>query len=414
MFVEFFAARDLKTAILSWGGVAVIVGHAIFSAWVKYRINSWYSEFYDILQTAAPDLQFLSGEGGGSGDSGESGESTNVVAHMSGRGPEIIWDKLVQFAMIVLPLCIARPLAKFSSYHWSLAWRISLMRSYVKQWSLMRAPVEGASQRVHEDTQRFASGLNGCIAVVMESVCTLIVFAPVLVRLGAQVVAPGEFRMLGDAWLFALTLVSATVCMLFACAIGNRLVVLEVNNQRVEAELRKELVLMEATASGVVCRDDQGNSPDGEGDVSTSSTLHSAMFVRIWEDLKTNYHALFTTFLILNTWLSICEQYIVMIPYGIAAPLLFAAAPSTVTLGTLIQLSNAFSKVFDALNVVGDNWDKINEFCACVVRLRGFESSICKSSGSFGRGATLMGSSICRSHHNVQDVVLDNTSCSRI
>eukprot|EP00966_Prymnesium_polylepis_P152475 3522056-Prymnesium_polylepis.2 len=102
----------------------------------------------------------------------------------------------------------------------------------------------------------------------------------------------------------------------------------------------------------------------------------SSAFVSLWVDLRNNYHLLFLNFMSLNAWLATFEEYIILVPYLVAAPLLFAPEPDNITLGTLVQLSNSFGKVFDALNVVGDNWGSINEFFSCVVRLKQFEKSV--------------------------------------
>ena len=46
-------------------------------------------------------------------------------------------------------------------------------------------PIEGASQRLHEDTQRFSTGLDLFLGIVLDALCTLVVFTPILFDLGA-------------------------------------------------------------------------------------------------------------------------------------------------------------------------------------------------------------------------------------
>jgi peptide/bleomycin uptake transporter len=357
MLTEFFCTGGKKELVLAWGGVVVVVLHAIFGAWLKYRINNWYNDFYDLLQTAAPPL-ILSGE--------EVASGTDPNA-----GMENVWKKLREFAWLVLPMCILHPLVKYLRAHWSFAWRVKLMKSYVNRWNPQQRPVEGAAQRVHEDTQRFSSGLNGCMVVVLDSICTLVVFIPILVDIGKRVVAPHWSRWLGDAWLLCLALWSAFVGVVVAGIIGRKLIGLEVNNQKVEAKLRCELVLLETAPASVCCA---SNEDEAGGDAEMSNP--SSAFVSLWRDLRDNYHLLFLNFMSLNAWLAIFDQYMVLVPYLTAAPLLFAPEPDNITLGTLVQLSNSFGKVFDALNIVGDNWGSINEFCSCVVRLNQFEKSV--------------------------------------
>jgi peptide/bleomycin uptake transporter len=357
MFREFFCSGGVKSAGLAWGGVVAVVCHAMYGAWLKYRINGWYSGFYDLLQTAGPE-QTLSGEDALSG----------AVAN---DGMQQVWHKLWEFAVLVLPMCVLHPLVKFLRAHWSFAWRLRLMQSYVKKWNPMHRPVEGAAQRVHEDTQRFASGLNGCIVVVLDSVFTLVVFIPILLDIGTRVVAPHWSRGLGDAWIVLLALWSALLGVVVAGIIGRKLIGLEVNNQRVEASLRRELVLLETAPVSVCCASSEDHAGGHTVMKSPSQAFHG-----LWSDLRDNYHRLFLNFMSLNAWLTVFEQYMTLVPYVAAAPLLFAPEPDTITLGTLVQLSNSFGKVFSSLNIVGDNWGAINEFVSCVVRLRQFERSV--------------------------------------
>ena len=237
-------------------------------------------------------------------------------------------------------------------------------------WNPCQRPVEGAAQRVHEDTQRFSSGLNGCFVVVLDAVCTLVVFVPLLIEIGEKVAAPRWASVLGGGWIVFVALTSALLGVAVAAILGRKLIGLEVNNQRVEADVRRELVLLETSPVSVCCSSSEDNAG---GDAELGSP--ASAFVRLWEALASNYHLLFCNFLKLNFWLTTFEQYMVFVPYIVAAPLLFSPEPTNITLGTLVQLSNSFGRVFDALNIVADNWSSVNEFISCVVRLREFERS---------------------------------------
>jgi len=64
----------------------------------------------------------------------------------------------------------------------------------------------------------------------------------------------------------------------------------------------------------------------------------------------------------------------VLAPYILVAPRLFADQCSErITLGTLVQTSNSFDKVFASLSVISENWGGINEWRSTLVRLRQFE-----------------------------------------
>ena len=217
------------------------------------------------------------------------------------------------------------------------------MKSYLHRWNTAIPALEGASQRVHEDTQRFAAGIQSCVAVILQSVFTLAVFCPVLFDL--------------DVNLMTVAVLAAVGGLVVSVLIGWPLVELEVNNQKVEAELRKKLVLLEADPK----------------DVHTNGTPYTS-FIRVFRDLGKNYRKLYLSFAALGTWLSLYEQVAVILPYLLAAPRLFARMPENqLSLGQLVKISNAFGKVFDSLNVISDRWLEINEWRSCVRRLREFE-----------------------------------------
>lgn len=328
MLVEFFCEGGPGRRLWAVFGLAVFLGHQVFKAYLAWAINGWYEEFYDLMQST-----FEAASGDGSGDPG-SAQRSQVYASL--------WN----FAGIVMPAVVVHPLAGLIRNWWVFSWRRVLMRSYLHRWNTQIPAIEGASQRVHEDTQRFASGIQSCVATVLQSLFTLGVFCPVLYDLD-----PG---LMGVAAAAALGGLSVSVL------VGWPLVGLEVNNQKVEAELRKRLVLLETVPA----------------DVHTAGTPYT-QFIRVFGDLTRNYRNLYCSFAALSTWLSLYEQIVVILPYALVAPRLFAADPAgRFTLGKLVKVANAFGKVFDSLNVISDRWLDINEWRSCLRRLREFEREV--------------------------------------
>lgn len=80
---------------------------------------------------------------------------------------------------------------------------------YTENWAQLRS-IEGASQRVQEDTMRFASTMEGLGINLIDALMTLVAFLPVLVRLSINVTElpligripqPLVFAVLGTAFL---------------------------------------------------------------------------------------------------------------------------------------------------------------------------------------------------------------------
>lgn len=340
MLREFFAEGTRGRLLGAWGGLAVFLGHQIFKAYLSWALNGWYERFYDLLQT---NVEFASGQEAGSGDEG---------AALRERVTAALWE----FATIVAPAVLVNPIAGLIRNWWVFTWRRCLMTSYLHRWNTQIPPIEGASQRVHEDTQRFASGIQTCLSVILESLFTLGVFCPVLYDL--------------DPDLMGMAVVAALGGLTVSMAVGWPLVGLEVNNQKVEAELRRKLVLLEADPK----------------EVHTNGTPFTP-FVRIVHELVRNYWRLYLSFAALSTWLSFYEQVAMVLPYVLAAPRLFSVDPARrFTLGKLVKVSNSFGKVFDSLNVVSDRWLQINEWRSCLRRLHEFETEVStRSPGRPGR-----------------------------
>lgn len=321
MFSQFFCSRPFLRCAFAWAGLAVFVAHQLFRAWLKFRLNSWYEAFYDLLQVSV--------------GSGYSFEDERAAL----RGD--VASKLWQFTAIVAPAVVVHPLAGLVRNMWVLSWRLALVKAYLSRWSIEDEPVEGASQRVQEDTSRFAAGIHSVVANILESTLTLLIFLPLLYDL--------------DPALMAIALASASGGLSISALVGRKLVGLEVENQKVEAAFRKELVVLETNPAEIAVR----------------GPLQSA-FAALVAALRENYGRLYVNFAALATWLSTFDQVMIVLPYAVVAPRLFADE-AAITLGVLVKSTNAFAKVFDSVNVISENWMAVNEFRSVWRRLREFE-----------------------------------------
>ena len=333
MFREYFATGGRRC--FAWAGLLVFIGHQVFKAVVKYRLNTWYGHFYDLLQQSAGEFA------SGGFDEGDESDAWRAAQRAK------VWAQLGDFAILVAPAVVVHPIAGYIRNRWVLAWRLALVHAYLGAWDTTVSPIEGASQRIHEDTQRFASGVQGCVATILDAVFTLAIFCPLLASL--------------DPALMVMAILAAVGGVGISAFIGKNLVGLEVNNQKAEAEVRRHLVLLEVEPARVV---DTGGSVPGA-------------FRSRLQTLKANYKALYCNFAGLQTWLSLYDQAAVLLPYILVAPRLFAAhAKDVLTLGALTQTANAYGKVFDSLSIVSENWLAVNEFRSVLRRLREFEAEL--------------------------------------
>lgn len=380
MLYQFFCQGTLSDIAKAWGGLTLVVLHGLFRAWVKWRLNDWYSRFYDLGGTAAEY---------GSGDTDELTE-----------GRERVLNLLVEFTAVVMPTILIHPLFKWITNLWVLKWRVTLVRAYLRCWRT-DVRIENGAQRVHEDTSRFARGLLSCCIVVLDAFLTLAVFAPVLIALGADV---QPMAGLPDSWLLLVCGCVALVGVCGSVLLGWSLIALEVCNQKVEADLRRKLVLLEEDPTTVTesSPTPHADSPDEYIDnvervsrsndrkrpiranggarghqrarTDTTPSMIASHFHAVLRALRKNYSRLYRRFAVFSLWLGAYEQTVAILPYVIAAPLLFSASDERrITLGKVTQLANAFGHVFDALNILSDRWVDVTDWLSVLRRLREWE-----------------------------------------
>ena len=204
-------------ALWSILGSALILFTSYFQVEVSVAINSWYGPFYDLVQAALS-------------------KSKPVTV-------EQFYGELSTFAGIALVAVTVGVMTRFFVSHYIFRWRTAMNDFYVANWPRLRT-IEGASQRVQEDTMRFATTVEGLGVNLISAVLTLLAFLPVLLRLSSNVT---ELPLIGSIpypLVFAAVIWSVIGTGALAL-IGIRLPRIEFFNQRVEAAYRKELVLGE-------------------------------------------------------------------------------------------------------------------------------------------------------------------------
>ena len=318
MFSSFF--RCAKWALWAYGGAALIVLSLIYQTHLNVQINDWYKNFYDIMQ--------------------------NVKDHDVSE----FWAAIWKFLYIAMPYVITYMFISFFASHWVFRWREAMTFDYLKFWQASARDIEGSSQRMQEDVYRFAKIMESLGVQVLRAMMTLVAFIPVLWGLSAKVDLPAIKDVPGSlVWIALGVSVGGLIISWF---VGIKLPHLEYNNQRVEAAFRKELVYAE---------NDKKNY------------AQTPAIVELFTGLKFNYYRLFLHYGYFNIWLTSFSQFLVIVPYMIMGGGLFTGA---ITLGILVQVSNAFSQVRESFSVFINNWTTITELRSIHKRLKEFESNI--------------------------------------
>ena len=208
------------------------------------------------------------------------------------------------------------------------------------------------------------------------------------------------------AWLLLVAIAVAAIGFGVAILVARPLVRLEVNNQKVEAELRKKLVHAEGgeelagngapaaptgpSAKAAVPWPQQGASvngaaTDGGDDAGGVLVVGSSAYREVFSALRVNYSALYAKFFSFNLWTASWKQGLAILPFMVAGPQLFAL-DNPISMGVLVQVSDAFTNTFEHLAVGMDNWTAVNEFRSVLVRLSEFESVLDEADGGRTEG----------------------------
>lgn len=318
MFSSFFKSK--KWAFWAYGGLALIVVSLVFQTHLNVAINDWYKDFYDILQ--------------------------NVKEH----SVDEFWAGILQFLYIAMPYVIIATITSFFASHWVFRWREAMTFAYVDVWKKCEKDIEGSSQRMQEDVYRFAKITETLGLQILRAIMTLIAFIPVLWGLSKGVDMPIIKEIPGSlVWIALVVSVGGLIISWF---VGIKLPKLEYNIQKSEAAFRKELVYAE---------DDKIN-------YASSQTIFE-----LFTGLRYNFYILFLHYGYFNVWLISFSQFMVIVPYVIMGPGLFTGV---ITLGILVQVSNAFDQVRSSFSIFIDNWTTITELRSIHKRLDEFETNI--------------------------------------
>jgi len=316
----FFSRRWLPWSLL---GTALILFATWYRVQLDVQINEWFGTFYDLIQKAL-------------------GKPGSITA-------SDYRAQLVTFLRIAMVYVTIAVVLDFFIKHYIFRWRTAMNDYYMAHWDKLRH-IEGAAQRVQEDTMRFASIMEGLGVDFMRSLMVLGAFLPILATLSGKVTelpvfgaVPYSLVWVAIAFAFAGTVLLAVV--------GIKLPGLQFQNQRVEAAYRKELVYGE---------DDAGRAAP-----PVAGKLFSAV--------RLNYFRLFFHYLYFDVAKWSYIQFGVMVPYIALGPTLVGGV---ITLGVMQQIVRAFGRVESAFQFLVLSWSTVIELISVYKRLRAFERQI--------------------------------------
>jgi putative ATP-binding cassette transporter len=247
-----------------------------------------------------------------------------------------------------------------------IRWRRWLTDRFLRRWldyqayyrmQLNPQVTDNPDQRISEDLDKFATLSLELSLGLLNAVVTLFSFLSILWILSGALRVPighGSHLTIPGYMVFA-ALIYAVAGTLLTRWIGNPLVRLNFDQQRLEADFRFSLVRLRENAENVAFYGGESRELD------TFQTRFARVVANWWGIILRRKKLIWLT--------QGYDQLAIVFPFLVAAPRYFNR---TIQLGGLMQIASAFGRVQDSLSFIVSSYAEIAQYQAVVQRLSGF------------------------------------------
>ena len=312
--------------------LATVVGLSLVTVWLEVKFNYWNRDFYNTFES---------------------------------RDQAEFFRQLGMFALLALMWIVTRVYRLYFLQMLQIEWRAWLTDRFLGEWmqdqahyrmQLLDRGTDNPDQRIAEDLRLFVELTSDLILGLLEAVVLLISFIIILWTLS------GSLELFGisiPGYLVWVALVYAAVGTLLTHFIGRKLIGLDFNQQRVEADFRFSLVRLRENSEGVALY--RGEKEELGG----LRGRFAAVIANFWQIMyKRKQLGWFTSFY---------YQLAIIFPYVVVAPRFFSG---TIPLGAIFQTASAFNQVQGSLSWFINAYVMFASWKATVDRLIGFSASL--------------------------------------
>ena len=314
------------------GLLAFVIGLNFASVYLLVRINSWYNEFYNALQQYAQ---------------------------------ESFWPLVGEFTALAFLYIIIAVYAVYLRQMLQIRWRTWMTDRYLAGWmqhqvyyrlQVLGSDTDNPDQRISEDINQFVSLTLQLLLGFLKQLTTLGAFGVVLWNLsGAFTVPLGSHEFVIYGYMFWFSLVYSILGTVGAHLVGRRLIGLNFDQQRYEADFRFNMMRVRENSESVAFY--RGEDAESVG------------FKERFAHVISNYWQLMRQTKLLNFYVNGYAQLAIIVPLVLAAPRYFGGE---MALGGLMQTVSAFGRVQDALSYFVESYDTIAQLAAVIRRLSTF------------------------------------------
>ena len=312
---------------------AVVIVMNLVCVGLLLKINNWYNEFYNALQ----DYQ-----------------------------EELFLPLIGEFSALAFTFICISVYAIYLRQLLEIRWRTWMTNNYLNSWMKnqtyyrLQDSTDNPDQRISEDIAQFVSLTLQLIVGFFRQAATFIVFSFVLWELsGAFTVELGGNEFVIYGYMFWFTIIYAGVGSGLVHIVGKKLIGLQFNQQRYEADFRFSMMRVRENAESIAFY--RGESSELEN------------FSWRFGDVIKNFRKLMTKTKHLNFYVNGYAQAAIIVPILLAAPKYFS---KEMQLGGLMQTMSSFDRVQGALSFFVDSYATIANLAAVIQRLNGFTEHV--------------------------------------
>jgi len=312
--------------------LATVVGLALMMVWLEVQFNYWNRDFYNTFEN---------------------------------RDQAEFFRQLGMFALLALIWIITAVYRLYFLQMLQIEWRTWLTDRFLADWmkdqahyrmQLLDRGTDNPDQRIAEDLRIFVEYTSDLALGLLSAVVTLISFVVILWTLSGPLEIFGLSIPGYLVWVALIYAIGGTFLTHF---IGRKLIGLDFNQQRVEADFRFSLVRLRENSEGVALY--RGETEELGG----LRQRFAAVIGNWWQIMfKRKQLGWFTSFY---------YQLAIIFPYVVVSPRFFSGA---IPLGAIFQTASAFGQVQGSLSWFINAYTAFAQWKATVDRLIGFTASL--------------------------------------
>ena len=311
------------------GLLAVVIAMNFTMVYLLVQLNEWYQIFWDALQNYEQERFF---------------------------------PLLGRFSVLAFVYIMIAVYAIYLRQMLQIKWRTWMTNNYLRAWMggqtyyKLQVATDNPDQRISEDIGQFVNLSLALLIDFLKQLSTLAAFGVVLWNLsGSFTFTLGGTEIVIAGYMFWFSLIYSGVGTVLAHKVGRKLIALNFDQQRYEADFRFSMMRVRENSESIAFY--RGEPAEMEGfDLKFSNVIKN-----YWQLMKKTKH--------LNFYANGYGQLAVIVPLIMAYPRYFA---KEIQLGGLMQISSAFGRVQDALSFFVNSYDTLSTLAAVINRLAGF------------------------------------------